>query len=352
MEIIACEAKRTGKGFIARNQDLIKTLENATADNIKVIDSTIGKRGLLTYLKTLDRTEPIKIIPYKGKFEIEAGNRENIHVEEVEGKGIKIVQGKTRARVKNNAWVKPQGETALLRFNLPKATKSIEVTEWKEAIKKAIACASNEERMIRCIRIEKDGKINVIGCDGFRMVITKIYDGTAIENCNIDKDEAKTMLKTLEKANNVMLVDNAKYVSLLSNNKMVSVKKTDGIYPDWRRIAKNINVIAEAIFDVKDAKEALARVKADNYIRIFVGDGAITLIGDSEDYTAKESIEARTEGKARFAINPKFLKDMFSMEKDICRLYAGNEASAQKFEFGDSTYFVMPMFVEWKGYPV
>jgi len=53
--------KRSGKGFIAHKAMLVSALSRALADRVMLLDFTLGRRGLVGYLKALGGSNVVKI---------------------------------------------------------------------------------------------------------------------------------------------------------------------------------------------------------------------------------------------------------------------------------------------------
>jgi len=122
MEIISVEAKRSGKGFITENGKLIKALKDSTSDNLKIIDTMVGRKGFLEYLRTLDKDKVLKVIPYQGSFEYESSEKEP-RILSKEGKGIKI--GRIRWNWKKGVLEHvPGSEKEIDLSHLPKEIKN------------------------------------------------------------------------------------------------------------------------------------------------------------------------------------------------------------------------------------
>ena len=53
--------KRSGTGFIAHKAMLVSALSRALADRIQLMDLTIGRKGLLGYLKAVGGSNVVKM---------------------------------------------------------------------------------------------------------------------------------------------------------------------------------------------------------------------------------------------------------------------------------------------------
>ena len=62
MEQLNIEGKRSGDGFVAHKAMLVNALSRALADRIMLTDLTIGRKGLLGYLKALGGSNIVKFL--------------------------------------------------------------------------------------------------------------------------------------------------------------------------------------------------------------------------------------------------------------------------------------------------
>jgi len=63
VEQLNIEGKRSGEGFVAHKALLVNALSRALADRVLLMDLTIGRKGLLGYLKALGGSNVVKVIP-------------------------------------------------------------------------------------------------------------------------------------------------------------------------------------------------------------------------------------------------------------------------------------------------
>jgi DNA polymerase-3 subunit beta len=55
--------KRSGDGFVAHKAMLVSALSRALAERVMLMDFTIGRKGLLGYLKALGGSNIVKLLP-------------------------------------------------------------------------------------------------------------------------------------------------------------------------------------------------------------------------------------------------------------------------------------------------
>ena len=66
MEKLNIEGKRSGEGFVAHKAMLVNALSRAIAERVMLLDFTIGRKGLLAYLKALGGSNIVKVVPSNG----------------------------------------------------------------------------------------------------------------------------------------------------------------------------------------------------------------------------------------------------------------------------------------------
>ena len=58
--------KRSGDGFVALKAMLVNALSRVLADRVVLVGITLGRKGLLGYLKALGGSNIVKVIPSNG----------------------------------------------------------------------------------------------------------------------------------------------------------------------------------------------------------------------------------------------------------------------------------------------
>jgi len=61
IEQLNIEGKRSGEGFCAHKAILVNALSRALAERVVLMDFTIGRKGFLTYLKSLGGSNVVKV---------------------------------------------------------------------------------------------------------------------------------------------------------------------------------------------------------------------------------------------------------------------------------------------------
>jgi hypothetical protein len=101
LEQLNIVGKRSGDGFVAHKAMLVSALSRALADRVQLMDFTIGRRGLLGYLKALGGSNVVKVIPSNASA---SGEQANGH------KRLKVTCGANTSYLEDLAWIKMEGK--------------------------------------------------------------------------------------------------------------------------------------------------------------------------------------------------------------------------------------------------
>ena len=89
------EGKRSGEGFVAHKAMLVSALSRALADRVVLMDITLGRKGLLGYLKALGGSNIVKVIPSNGSA---SESQATI-------KRLKIICGANISTIADSEWI-------------------------------------------------------------------------------------------------------------------------------------------------------------------------------------------------------------------------------------------------------
>jgi len=95
VEQLNIEGKRSGEGFVAHKAMLVNALSRAIADRVVLMDTTLGRKGLLGYLKALGGSNIVKVTPSNGG----ASGSQAI------GKRLKVICGANTSYLADNEWI-------------------------------------------------------------------------------------------------------------------------------------------------------------------------------------------------------------------------------------------------------
>ena len=107
------EGKRSGSGFCSHKAILVNALSRALAERVVLMDFTIGRKGFVTYLKSLGGSNIIKVVPSANVSA--SGSQANGQ------KRLKVVCGTNTSYLDDMAWVGEKTPLTLcdVRVSLP-----------------------------------------------------------------------------------------------------------------------------------------------------------------------------------------------------------------------------------------
>ena len=88
--------KRSGNGLVAHKATLVNALSRALSERVVLLDYTIGRRGLLGYLKALAGSNIVKIVPASDSA---SETQTNGH------KRLKVTCGANTSYLEDSAWI-------------------------------------------------------------------------------------------------------------------------------------------------------------------------------------------------------------------------------------------------------
>ena len=239
----------------------------------------------------------------------------------------------------------------------------IEQNNLKNMIRKTIFAVSSEESrpiFTGCLFEIKDGKLNVVAVDGFRLALRS----TVLENQTSDFS-AVIPGKTLNEVNKILAdsfepvkigvaknqalfeMDNCKIVTRLLDGEFLNYKSV--IPNNWEtRVRVNKSNIQNC-FERISLISASSIEKEKKYpVKVFVEIGKIVISCTNQTGEAKEEIYVTTEGKSLEAgFNPKyFLDSLKAIEDDEVFIEFGTKISpciVKSVENNDYTYMILPI---------
>ena len=164
--------KRTGEGFVAHKATLVSALSRALADRVTLMGLTIGRKGLLGYLKALGGSNVVKVTP--------AGNASG---SQVIGKRLKVLCGANTSTIGDSDWIGDKMPLTFceVRVSLSNSVKpNVGALELAKALAKVLPFTARDEArpVLNCVKFKaKEGKLTLVSADGFRLAIISLdYD--------------------------------------------------------------------------------------------------------------------------------------------------------------------------------
>jgi len=227
-----------------------------------LLDFTIGRKGLLGYLKALAGSNIIKIVPASDG----ASEAQTI------GKRLKVTCGANTSYLEDLAWVGEKTPMTLCEVRIsPNRTvkPNIGGLELSEALNRVLPFTAKEDNrpVLQCVLFKAgEGKLTLVSADGFRLaVVTLDYDGEG--EALILRDDLRGIANALRKAHRVNLSfeksgESLDGVSLVIDTEITRYKwrGADGSFPDYEKlIPTEANVTAH--LDTVEAVKAIASLK-------------------------------------------------------------------------------------------
>jgi DNA polymerase-3 subunit beta len=255
--------KRSGSGVVAHKATLVSALSRALSERVMLLDFTIGRRGLLGYLKALAGSNIVKIAPAS----------ESASEAQTSGqKRLRVTCGSHTSYLEDSAWIGDNTPMTLceVRISPNRVVKpNIGGLELAEALNRVLPFTAKEDNrpVLQCILFRaREGKLTLVSADGFRLaVVTLDYDseGEAL----ILRDDLKGIANVLRKAHRVALSFEASGDSLDGTNLVIDTEitrykwlGTDGTFPDYEKLIP-AEAKVTAHLDTVEAVKAIASLK-------------------------------------------------------------------------------------------
>jgi len=311
VEQLNIEGKRSGQGFVAHKAMLVSAISRALADRVMLLDFTIGRKGLLGYLKAIGGSNIVKVIP---------SNRSASEAQATV-KRLKVICGANTSYLQDSAWIGDKTPLTLceVRVSPNNAVKpNIGSLELAEALNRVLPfTAKGDDRpVLGCVNfMAKEGKLTLVSADGFRLaVVTLDYDdgeGQAL----INRDELKGIANALRRAKRARISfegeDVTKPSSLILDTELIRYKwvSTGGQYPEWQKLIPT-GFSTFAHFDSLEATKAVNSLKvlsdSKGYpIDLTIGDGKVVMA--NPDDKGQTEVVADTEGQGKVRIDGSYL---------------------------------------------
>jgi hypothetical protein len=161
-----------------------------------LMDFTIGRKGFLTYIKSLGGSNIVKVVPANG-------NASGVRVAD---KRLKVVCGANTSYLDDMAWVGEKTPLTLcdVRVSPSNTVKpNLGALELSEALSRVIPFTAKEDNRpaLQCVLFRvAEGKLTLVSADGFRLAVVKLdFDGDEGQVL-IHRDELKGIITALRHA--------------------------------------------------------------------------------------------------------------------------------------------------------
>jgi hypothetical protein len=342
------EGKRSGEGFVSHKAILVNALSRALAERVMLNDFTIGRKGFLTYLKSLGGSNIVKVVPA-------GGNASGVRVTD---KRLKVVCGTNTSFLDDMAWIGDKTPLSLCEVRIsPSNTVSpnLGALELSEALSRVVPFTAKEDNrpVLQCVLFKvADGKLTIVSADGFRLAVVKLnFDGEDGQVL-INRDELQGVISALRRAYRVRVSfekngESLDGMSLVLDTELIRYKwrGADGNFPDYEKlIPAEFNTFVS--FDANEAIKAVNSLKvlSDSKaypIDLTIGNGK--LIMSSPDDKGLAEIPADTLGDGKIRLDGGYLADALRAYGGMVDLKLVDGKSPMLFTSPDYELVVMPM---------
>jgi hypothetical protein len=343
------EGKRSGEGFCAHKAILVNALSRALAERVVLMDFTIGRKGFLTYLKSLGGSNVVKVVPSNGDA---SGLR-------VADKRLKVVCGANTSYLDDMAWGGDKTPLTLcdVRVSPSNTVKpNLGALELSEALSRVVPFTAKEDNrpVLQSVLFKvADGKLTLVSADGYRLAVVKLdFDGDEGQVL-INRDELRGVISALRRAYRVRVGfeksgESLDGMSLVLDTELIRYKwrGADGNFPEYEKlIPADFNTFVS--FDTNEAIRAVSSLKvlSDSKaypIDLTIGNGKLTM--SSPDDKGMAEIPADTQGEGKIRLDGSYLADALRACGGMVELKLVDSKSPMLFTSPDYELVVMPMF--------
>ncbi|MDM8001077.1 MAG: DNA polymerase III subunit beta [Dehalococcoidia bacterium] len=296
---------------MAHKAVLVSALSRALSARVVLLDFTVGRKGLLNYLKALGGSNIVKVVPSNGSAsDSQAAVRR-----------LKVVCGANTSHIADNAWIRESkggkgtgGSGTPYTFCEVKVSPSntvipnVGTTELAEALNKVLPFTSRDSNrpVLRCVNFTaREGKLTLVSTDGFRLAVTALqYDGEG--QALIDSSDLKGIANALRRAKRARISfeprPNAEAQDLILDTDLIRYRfsSVDGSFPDWEAVMPS-EVKTTCHFDTIEAIKAIGGLKAladeKAYAIDMAIDGSKVVLSDP-DNRGQSEISADVDGES------------------------------------------------------
>jgi len=341
--------KRSGEGFVAHKAMLVSALSRALADRVMLMDLTIGRKGLLGYLKALGGSNIVKVIPDGSASESQAN-----------GKRLKVICGANTSYLADNEWIGEKTPLTLCDVRVsPNNTVNPNVggIELADALARVLPfTAKDDDRPIfQCVNfVAKDSKLTLVSADGFRLAIIALDYDDGEGEALINRNDLKGMVNALKRAKRARVSFekngeslDGKAMSLIIDTELIRYKfiGVNGDYPDYEKLIPT-EFNCSAHFDTVEAIKAVNSLKvlSDSKayaIDLTIGDSKIVLA--NPDNNGQAELSADTDGQGFVRINGQYLAEALRACGGMVDFSLTNAYSPMLFTVDGYQLVIMPM---------
>jgi len=345
--------KRSGEGFVAHKAILVIALLRAIADRVIVMDITLGRKGLLGYLRALGGSNVVKVIPDASA----SGSQANGH------KRLKVICGANTSYLAENEWIGDKTPMTICNVRVSPSNSvkpNVGASELADALNRVLPFTAKDDArpILQCVNlIAKEGKLTLVSSDGFRLAIISLDYDDGEGQALINRDNLIGVANALRRAKRARVsfepsgesLDGMKLVidTELIRYKWVSV---NGDYPDYGKLIPT-EFNCQAHLDTVEAIKAVNSLKAiaDNPkgypIDLTIGDGKIVMA--NPDDKGQAELVADTDGEVKVRLDGQYLAEALKACGGMVEFKLTNAYSPTLFSANGYQLVVMPMLTDY-----
>ena len=312
------------------------------------MDLTIGRKGLLGYLKALGGSNVIKVTPSNGSA---SGLRAT-------DKRLKVICGANTSYLADSEWIGDNTPVTIcdVRVSPNNSVKpNIGASELSEALSRVLPFTATDDNrpVLQYVNfVAKEGKLTLVSADGFRLAkISLDYDDGEGQSL-INRDDLKSIINALRRAKRARVSfepsgESLDGMSLIIDTELIRYRYIgwDGTYPDYEKlIPTDFNCYAS--FDTVEAIKATNSLKAlsdgKSYpIDLTIGDGKIVMA--NPDDKGQAELIADTDGEVKIRIDGGYLAQALKACGGMVDFKLTSSSSPMLFSSNGYQLVVMPM---------
>ena len=303
------------------------------------MDLTIGRKGLLGYLKALGGSNVVKVTPSNGSASgLQATD-----------KRLKVICGLNTSYLADSEWIGDNTPLTLcdVRVSPSNSVKpNIGAGELADALAKVLPFTATDDNrpILQCVNfVAKDGKLTLVSADGFRLAVVSLDYADGEGQALINRDELKGVANALRRAKRVRVSFEAGGntiggYSLIIDTELIRYKwqGINGDYPDYQKlIPTEFNCYAS--FDTVEAIKATNSLKAiaDSKaypIDLTIGNGMIVMA--NPDNKGQAELVADTDGEGKVRIDGSYLASVLKACGGMVEFKLTNALYRQRLSIG------------------
>ena len=329
---------------MAHKATLVNALSRAVAERVTLLDFTIGRKGLLGYLKSLNGSNIIKVSPFN----------DSASETQAVSKRLKVVCGANISQLDDGAWIGDNTPMTLCEVRVTSRnviTPNIGSLELAEALSRVLPFTAKEDTrpVLQCVLFTaKEGKLTLVSADGFRLAVVSLdYDGEG--EALISRDELAGIANALRRAKRARVGFEGEDIKTLTiDTELIRYKwvSDEGKFPDWEKLIPT-EAKTTAHFDTVEAGKAISSLKALADSKTFpidiMLDNGVMVLANPDD-KGQATMPADIEGEpVRVRLDGSYLAEALKACNGMPELKLTDGKSPVLFTTNGYKLVVMPM---------